>query len=137
MQRAIVLIPFLVMLVGPSLVRAEDENPIVTFVKSKVSQKDKPFGMTVTFKVKEGSEKAFEEAFKPCVAGTRKEPGCLAYFFSRDVDEPQTFVAFERFKSIAALEQHAKSQHVADLIKKIEPLLDGEPSAKVYQVSGE
>ena len=49
-----------------SNVRADDENPVVTLAKSKVKDKTKPFGMTVTFKVKAGEEKAFEEAFKPC-----------------------------------------------------------------------
>lgn len=137
LQRAILFVLSLFMLASLSEVRAEDENPIVTFVKSKVREKDKPFGMTVAFKVKEGSEKAFEEAFKPCLAGTRKEAGCLAYYFNRDAEDPSTFVVFERFKNIAALENHAKSQHVADLLKKITSLLDGEPVAKVYGIAGE
>lgn len=58
---------------------ADDENPIVTLVKSKVKDKTKPFAMTVTFKVKAGSESAFEAAFAPCVKASRKEPGNLAY----------------------------------------------------------
>jgi quinol monooxygenase YgiN len=137
MPRGILFVLSLVLLVTPLAVGADDENPVVTFVKTKVREKEKPFGMTVAFKVKEGSEKAFAEAFKPCVAGSRKEPGCLGYFFNQDVDDPRTFVVFERFKSIAALENHAKSQHVADLLKIIGPLLDGDPTAKVYSIVGE
>jgi quinol monooxygenase YgiN len=115
-----------------SEVRADDENPIVTLVKSKVKDKTKPFGMTVVFKVKAGEEKAFAEAFKPCAAATRKEAGNLGYYLNHDVDDPTVFVVYERFKNVAALEDHAKSKHVEELLKKIGPMLDGAPTAKVY-----
>jgi quinol monooxygenase YgiN len=127
----------LALVIGISAVRADEENPVVTTVKSKVKDPDKPFSMAVIFKVKAGSEKAFEDAFKPCLAGTRKEPGCLAYYLNHDLEEPNTFVVFERFKKISALEEHAKSAHVTALIKKIDPLLDGAATVKVYAVAGE
>jgi quinol monooxygenase YgiN len=136
LRALLVVIPLVALTCAPAL-RADDENPIVTFVKSKVAEKDKAFGMTVSFKVKAGSEKAFADAFTSCVAGTRKEPGCLAYFLNRDADDASTFVVFERFKNIAALENHAKTPHVSELLKKIAPLLDGEPVAKVYGIAGE
>ena len=120
-----------------SAVYAQDENPVVATVKSKLKDKDKPFGMAVIFEVKSGSEKAFEEAFKPCLVGTRKEPGCLAYYLNHDVDDPKTYIVFERFKSVAALEAHAKTPHVAELLKKIGPLIDGEPKVKVLGIVGE
>lgn len=137
LRRALLLVLPLALLAGLSAVRADDENPIVTLVKSKVKDKNKPFGMSVAFKVKTGDEKAFEEAFKACLAGTRKEPGCLAYYLNCDEDDPSTFVVFERFKKISALEDHAKSKHVADLLKKIGPMLDGDPAVKVFRVAGE
>jgi len=137
LRRAMLLVLPLALIAVRSDVRAQDENPIVTLVKSKVKDKDKPFGMTVTFKVNAGSEKEFETAFKTCVAGTRKEPGCLAYFLNQDAEDPTTFVVFERFKKISALEDHARSAHVGELLAKIGPLLDGDPSVKVYAVSGE
>jgi quinol monooxygenase YgiN len=137
LRRALLFVLPLALIAGLSVVRAEEENPIVTLVKSKVKDKDKPFGMTVAFKVKDGADKEFAEAFKACLAGTRKEPGCLAYYLNHDVEDPTTFVVFERFKKITALEDHAKSAHVAELLKKIGPLLDGAPGVKVYAVAGE
>lgn len=116
---------------------ADEENPIVTLVKTKVKDKTKPFGMTVAFKVKAGQEKAFEEAFAPCLAATRKEAGCLAYFLNHDIDEPTVFVVYEKYKSIAAIEDHAKSKYVADLLKTIGPILDGEPKVKVFLPASE
>lgn len=137
LRRALLLVLPLALIALLSQVRAADENPIVTLVKSKVKDKEKPFGMSVKFQVKAGEEKAFEEAFKPCLAATRKEAGCLAYLLNHDVDDPSTFVVFERFKKVAALEEHAKSAHVAEVLKKIGPLLDGDPVVKVYAIAGE
>ena len=137
LQRYMGFVLSLVVLVGVPQLRAEEENPIVTLVKSKVTDKSKPFGMTVQFKVKQGEAKAFEEAFAPCLASTRKEPGCIVYFLNRDVDDANTFLVYERFKSVAALESHAKSGHVAEVLKKITPLLDGNPAVKVYGIAGE
>jgi quinol monooxygenase YgiN len=117
--------------------RAADENPIVTLVKSKVKDRAGPVGMIITFKVKEGQEKAFAEAFGPCLAATRKEPGCIAYYLSHDLDDPRVFVMFERFKSVAALEEHGKHKYVADLLGKIGPMIEGDPSVKVYVPGGE
>ena len=130
------VLPALLLALATTVI-AQDENPVVTTVKSKVKDKDKPFGMAVIFKVKTGSEKAFEEAFKPCLEGTRAEKGCLAYYLNRDLDEPNTYIVFERFRSIAALETHAKTPHVAELIKKIGPLTEGEPKVKVLAIAAE
>jgi len=137
LPRALLFALPLALLAGLAEIRADDENPIVTLVKSKVQDKDKPLGMTVTFKVKAGEEKAFEEAFAPCVAATRKEPGCVAYYLNRDVDEPSAFVVFEEYKNIVALEDHAKSPHVVELLKTVGPLIDGTPGVKVYSIAGE
>jgi quinol monooxygenase YgiN len=137
LQRTMCIGLLLVIFGATTQLRAEDENPIVTLVKSKLADKSKAFGMTVQFKVKKGEEKAFEEAFAAAVAGTRKEPGCLAYYLNRDIEDSSTFIVFERFKSVAALESHAKTPHVAEVLKKIGPLLDGDPSVKVWTIAGE
>lgn len=111
-----------------------DENPIVTLVKSKVKDPKKPFAMAVILKVKPGSEKEFEAAFAPAIAATRKEPGCLAYILHRDVDTPTQYVMYEHFKSLAAIEEHAKQPYVEKLLATITPLLDGKPEVMVYTV---
>lgn len=137
LRRAVLFAVPLALLAGLAEVRADEENPIVTLVKSKLPEKGKPFAITVTFKAQAGAEGAFERAFVPCLASTRREPGCVAYYLNRDVDDPSVFVMYEQFASVAALEAHAKTPHVAELLKKIGPLLDGAPAVKVYSVAGE
>ena len=118
--------------VGTTL--AADDHPVVALVKSKVKDPGKPFALLVTIKAKAGKEKDVEAAFTPCLAATKKETGCLAYELNRDPDEPTTYVMFEKFKNLAALEDHLKKDHTQKLLKTLESLTEGEITAKVYAV---
>lgn len=136
-RAALFAVPALVLLLTAAPAADEKENPIIALVKTKVKHPDKPFSLLVTLKVKAGQEAAFEAAFAPCLAATRKEPGCLAYQLNRDLDHPDTFVMYERFKSLAAIEEHGKTKYVADLLAKIGPMLAGEPQVKVFAAAGD
>jgi quinol monooxygenase YgiN len=111
-----------------------EDHPAVALVKSKVKDPAKPFALFVTIKAKAEKEKDLEAAFAPCIAATKKEAGCLAYELNRDPDDPTTYVMFEKFKNVAALEAHLKLEHTTKLFKALEPLTDGEIKAKVYLV---
>jgi quinol monooxygenase YgiN len=113
---------------------AADDNPIIASVKSKVKDPTKPFALLVTIKAKPGKEKDVEAVFAPCIAATKKEPGCLAYELNRDPDEPTTYLMFEKFKSVAALEDHLKEDHTKKLLKALDELTAEQIKAKVYQV---
>ncbi len=115
-------------------VRAEDENPVIKLIKSKVKDVKKPFALTVEMKVKPGKEKELEEAFAPCLAATRKEPGCVAYHLNRDADHPEMYTMYEHFKSLAAIEAHLKEKHTETLLKTVPAFLDGEMKIKVWLV---
>ncbi len=115
-------------------VAADEENPIVKLIKSKVKDEKKTFALLVTFKVKAGEEKKFEAAFVPALAATRKEPGCVAYYLNRDPDEANTYVMYESFKGIPALEAHLKEKHTETLLAAVIPMCEGGPKIKVLQV---
>ena len=93
--------------------------------------------LAVTWMAKVGREGEVSALFAKLTEESRKEPGCVAYYLNHDLDEPTVFVVYERFKSVAALEDHAKSRHVEELLKKIGPMLDGDPKAKVYAPAAE
>ena len=113
---------------------ADEENPIVKLIKSKVKDEKKTFALLVTFKVKAGEEKKFEEAFVPALAATRKEPGCVAYYLNRDPDDATTYIMYESFKGIPGLEAHMKEKHTQTLLATVIPLCDGDPKIKVLTV---
>jgi quinol monooxygenase YgiN len=117
-----------------SAASAADDHPAVALVKSKVKDPTKPFALLVTIKAKAGKEKELEATFAPCLAATKKEPGCLAYELNRDPDDPTAYFMYEKFKSVAALEAHLKLEHTIKLLKALESLTDGEIKVKAYVV---
>jgi quinol monooxygenase YgiN len=110
------------------------EHPVVALVKSKVKDAKKPFALLVTIKVKPGKGKELETAFAPCIAATKKEPGCLAYELNRDPDDPTAYLLFEKWGNVAALATHLKLEHTTRLLQAVGPLSDGEIKAKIYEV---
>ena len=134
MFRALLLAVPLAALLSTAARAADEENPVVKLIKSKVKDEKKPFALLVTFKVKAGNEKKFEEAFAPALTATRKEPGCVAYHLNRDPDEPANYIMYEQFKSIAALEAHLKEKHTQTLLATVVPMCDGDPKIKVLSV---
>lgn len=114
--------------------RAEDDHPVVAMVKTKVKDHAKPFALLVTIKAKAGKEKELEAAFAPCITATKKEPGCLAYELNKDTDDATVYIMYEKFKSVAALNDHLKKDHTQKLLKSIGAITDGEIKAKVYAV---
>jgi quinol monooxygenase YgiN len=130
----LVALLLLVLLGAVGAARCADENPLVARVRAKVKDPALPFVLLVPIKVKAGMGKTLEEAFAPCVAGSRKEAGCLAYDLIRDPDDPTAYQVYEKFKSVAALEDHLKQAHTVKLLKALEPILDGEIRSKVYVV---
>lgn len=121
-------------LVGAPAPAADEENPVIKLIKSKVKDEKKPFAILVTFKVKAGNEKKFEEAFAPCLVATRKEPGCVAYYLNRDTEQTSNYVMYEQFKGIPALEAHMKEKHTQTLLATVIPLCEGDPQIKVLVV---
>ena len=136
MIRALLLTaPLLALLAtGARTTAADEENPVVKLIKSKVKDEKKTFAILVTFKVKAGNEKKFEEAFGPCLTATRKEPGCVAYFLNRDPDDATTYIMYESFKGIPGLEAHMKEKHTQTLLATVIPMCEGDPKIKVLTV---
>src|SRR5262245_50252698 len=124
-------VPLAALLVVPQAKAADEENPVVKLIKSKLKDEKKTFAILVTFKVKAGNEKKFEEAFAPALEATRKEPGCIAYFLNRDPDAPNTYIMYESFKGIPGLEAHLKEKHTQTLLATVIPMCEGAPEIKV------
>lgn len=52
-------------------------------------------------------------AAQEMMAASRKEPGCHAYTFTRDLGEPGRFYIIEEWESDEALAVHFKAPHMA------------------------
>ena len=128
---------FLILASSGFLRAGEKGNPIVEAAKENVADPKKPFAMVVIVQVKEGEGKAFEDLFKPAIAATRKEKGCIAYDLNRDPKEATKYYVYERWQSVAALEFHMQTEHIKTLLSKIADVVAGPPEVKFYVVSGE
>ena len=132
--RLLVAVPVFALALAAAEVRAQGENPLVKLIKSKVKDDRKPFAITVEIKVKAGKETEFEAAFVPFLEATRKEPGCVVIQLNRDADQPDTYLVYEQFKSVAALDEHVKQKYAGTLVKTIRPLQDGDAKTRVFSV---
>lgn len=57
---------------------------------------------------------------------SENEPGTISFFVGRDVDNPDTFVTYERFADRAAMEAHNTSSYRDEWVDKYGGLLDGD-----------
>jgi quinol monooxygenase YgiN len=84
--------------------------------------------------VKAGLEEQFLAEIPALVAATRAEAACLNYDFHRAVDEPNKFMFYENWTSLAGLQEHARSEHIQRFRAKIAGLLARPIEIKLYQM---
>ena len=131
-------IGLLVVLWNTNRVGGQDkENPVIASVKSQLKNPDKPFTLIVRVKVKEGAGKQFEEAFAKAIVATRKEKGNLAYDLNRDTQNPSRYLVYERWKDLAALDDHLKTPHLKVLLAEVPKMAEGAPESQILLPAGE
>ena len=95
------------------------------------AQKPMPTTFVVKFKVKPGTNAAFEKAFIEMQAGVRAhEPGNVYYDFFVTDQDPQTYVIVERYRDAAALSAHGQSEYGKKLFATLRDLTDGPPDVQ-------
>ena len=67
--------------------------------------------LIATLTIKSGSAEAVIAAAKPCIDGTRAEPGCVSYDLNHSVTDPDTMVFVERWVSREAIDAHMRMPH--------------------------
>jgi quinol monooxygenase YgiN len=125
------------LLLPASATAQEKENPVLTFVKSRVKNTDKPFTLVILLQVKKGSGAKLEAAFAKASRPTHKEKGCLAYDLNRDTEKPERYVVYERWQNLKALEAHLNTAHIKKLLADLPELLAGMPEPRVLIPAGE
>ena len=67
---------------------------------------------------------AVRDALRTMETETRKEPGCVTYAFSVDINDPNMMRVFEVWESMEALRKHFGMPHMATFgtaVAKIQP----------------
>jgi quinol monooxygenase YgiN len=73
-------------------------------------------------------------AAREVAAATRADPGCLAYSFSADVEDPDRIVGIEVWADRTALDQHMGHAHTRDFLAVVADLVAGQPMMDVHEV---
>ena len=115
----------------------DKENPVISSVKARLKNPEKPFTRVVTVRVREGAGERFEAAFAKAITATRKERGNLAYDLNRDTQNPSHYLVYERWKDLAALEAHLKTPHLKTLFAELPKMTDGGLESQVLVPTGE
>jgi quinol monooxygenase YgiN len=82
-------------------------------------------GLIAKLKVQEGKGAEFEAAFRPLSAkvNSNEEPGNVLYKLCKSRSDPNTYVVMELYRDQAAVDEHPKTKHFAELWPTIQPLL--------------
>jgi quinol monooxygenase YgiN len=110
-----------------------NEHPVITLVRSKFSDPDRPFSIIaeLTAHPGRGAEVAAAITKSEAIPLTQAEPGCLAYAISQVPDDPDHFVAYEQWRDLAALRDHLGTDHFAAVGAAIGGLLAEPPTVRI------
>ncbi len=89
----------------------------------------------VHFEIYPGTETQALAALEANAAGSRTEPGCLKWEWSRRLDDPNRFAIYELYRDQAAIDSHKASAHL-DAWKESMPSFLKEKTSAIYEVSG-
>ena len=112
-----------VLLSVPQTQEKSKEHPLLRAARESLSDSTKPFTVVVKFKVKDGQGPKFEAAVAKAAKETRKEKGNLAYDVSRSA-KGSSYMIYERWENLAALEAHLKSAHFKNVTAEVDPLVE-------------
>ncbi|MEM7331011.1 MAG: putative quinol monooxygenase [Chloroflexota bacterium] len=66
---------------------------------------------------------------------TQAEEGCIEYHFYSNVEDPNTFLVFEKWETADALKAHFETPHMAEFRSKMPNLAAGPSDVWQYEVS--
>jgi len=88
----------------------------------------------VAIHVKQGHIDEFLDAFRINYEGTRREPGNLRFDVLRNPEDDHSFVIYEVFRSAEALDEHRKTAHYQECVRRIDPIISGPRTKTFYNV---
>jgi quinol monooxygenase YgiN len=87
--------------------------------------------------VESGGIDAVRNALRTMETETRKEPGCLTYAFSVDINDPTMVRIFEVWESMEALRQHFEMPHMAAFGGAAAKIRPKSLAVKAYEIDKE
>ena len=103
-----------------------------------VADPNRPFGiMTRLRAVDADAASTLAALMADVVPPSQAEPGCLAYQVSRDLDDPLTFILYDRWANLQAVVNHEASPHFRAGVARMKGLVAGKPEVTILEFVGE
>jgi quinol monooxygenase YgiN len=84
-------------------------------------------------RAKEGKEEALKAVLVALIPPSRRELACYQYDLLQSQADPREFCLVERWDGEPALDQHAKSDHVAKAGTQMADLVEAPPDIRRYR----
>ena len=110
----------------------DDVSAIIAGFAAALSSPAEPLSLVVRFQVREGDQAAVEAAFAAARGPTGQERGVMSYDLNREAADDTRFLVYERWRSLADLEAHLRTEYIAKLRKELSRLIIGAPEFHVF-----
>jgi quinol monooxygenase YgiN len=92
--------------------------------------------LIVTLRAHNGKSEALGDALRHLQVLTRKEPGCANTELHRSPDDPDVWMAYDRWKGEEGLTAHMAQPYVADFVARMGELVKGAPDIQRFEHIG-
>jgi quinol monooxygenase YgiN len=117
---------------SPNKIDANDDvAAIIEAFRTQLHDPVNSLSLLVRFEVAERDGEAVVAAFEQAKSRTLNERGCFVFELNRDPRGPGRFVVYERWRSLTDLEEHLRTDYVAELRSVFNRLILGEPEFQV------
>lgn len=91
--------------------------------------------ITGTVVIPEESRAEFIAAVTHHVTLSRQEPGCISHGFAEDVMAPGTFVFVERWRDMAAVQEHFAKPYSREVVATMRRLATHSTGVEIHEVA--
>jgi quinol monooxygenase YgiN len=88
---------------------------------------DKIITLTATFTAKKGMEESLKNVLLKLIKPTRAEEGCIYYYLHQKSDDAATFMFYEQWKSLDALNKHSSTEHLKNAMTAAKEFAEKQP----------
>lgn len=115
----------------PAPLNVQDLEPLSKSEWRRLAAKeDNPIVIMLFVDSKAGTLEEFKSIYHTAMPQFRSEPGVITYQFSQSVDDQETFVTFEKFRSDAAFQYHLNFPPIQPVIDYLNTSIKEQPFQK-------
>ncbi len=74
-----------------------------------------------------------EQEFRKLMPKVMDDPGTVAYVVHRGMDDPTTFLVYEKYENAEALQAHSSTEHFKEFSRAVSTLLAARPEVTLYR----